>query len=108
MKKKTMPLLFATVLALSTTAAVGGAGCKTTSSPGTQADDAGIKVAVKAKLAADVRFSTLTNVEVNSTNGVVTLAGQVGSAADREAAAQLARSVKGVVRVNNELQVEKK
>ncbi|MEO8053731.1 MAG: BON domain-containing protein [Acidobacteriota bacterium] len=106
--KKTMPLLFATALALSTAAAIGGAGCKTTSSPGTQTDDAGIKVAVKAKLASDVRFSTLTNVAVNSTNGVVTLAGQVGSEADREAAGQLARSVKGVVRVNNELQVEKK
>ena len=67
---------------------------------------AGIKIAVKAKLAKDVRFSTLTNIEVNSTNGIVTLAGQVKSPADRAAAAEVARSVEGVVKVNNELQVE--
>ena len=83
------------------------AGCKTTSSPGRQVDDAAIKTAVKAKMAADVRLSTLTNIEVNSTNGVVTLAGQVGSEADRAQAAAVARSVDGVVRVNNELQVKR-
>ena len=83
-------------------------GCKTTQSPGAQVDDAGIKVAVKAKLAKDVRFSTLTNIDVNSTNGVVTLSGQVGSEADRAAAVELARTVDGVVRVNNELQVQAK
>ena len=54
------------------------AGCvKTTTSAGRQVDDAAIKTSVKAKLAADVKLSTLTNIEVNSTNGVVTLAGQV-------------------------------
>jgi hyperosmotically inducible protein len=82
-------------------------GCKTTSSPGRQVDDAAIKTAVKAKMAADVRLSTLTNIEVNSTNGVVTLAGQVGSDSDRAQAAAVARSVDGVVKVNNELQVKR-
>src|SRR5512132_4086138 len=81
--------------------------CKTTSSPGRQVDDAAIKTAVKAKMAADVRLSTLTNIEVNSTNGVVTLAGQVGSESDRAQAAAVARSVDGVVKVNNELQVKR-
>lgn len=80
--------------------------CKTTSSPGRQVDDASIKASVKAKLAADVRLSTLTNIEVNSTNGVVTLAGQVRDESDRIAAEQVARSVDGVVRVNNDLQVK--
>jgi osmotically-inducible protein OsmY len=84
------------------------AGCKTTSSPGRQIDDATIKTAVKAKLAADVKLSTLTNIEVNSTNGVVTLAGQVNDEDDRMRAAQVARSVDGVVRVNNDLQVKNK
>ena len=70
-------------------------------------DDAGIKVAVKAKLAEDVRFSTLTSIEVNSTNGIVTLSGQVSNEADRAAAAELTKSVSGVVSVNNELQVKK-
>ncbi len=104
--KKSLPFLFAAGLAVSSVAALGATGCKTTQSPGAQADDAGIKISVKAKLAADVRFSTLTNIEVNSTNGVVTLSGQVKNAADRDAAAELARTVKGVVKVNNELQIE--
>jgi hyperosmotically inducible protein len=81
--------------------------CKTTTSAGRQVDDAAIKASVKAKMAADVRLSTLTNIEVNSTNGVVTLAGQVGSEADRAQAAAVARSVDGVVKVNNELQVKR-
>ena len=104
--KKSLPLLFAAGLVVSSLGVLGGAGCKTSQSAGAQADDAGIKIAVKAKLAKDVRFSTLTNIEVNSTNGVVTLAGQVKNTADRDAAAVLARTVEGVVRVNNELQVE--
>jgi osmotically-inducible protein OsmY len=84
------------------------AGCKTTTSPGRQIDDASIKTAVKAKLAADVRLSTLTNVEVNSTNGVVTLAGEVHNMDEKRAAENVARSVDGVVRVNNNLQVKEK
>ena len=82
------------------------AACKTTTSPGTQVDDAAIKASVKAKLAADVKLSTLTNIEVNSTNGVVTLAGEVRDESDRVAAVAVARSVDGVVRVNNNLQVK--
>jgi hyperosmotically inducible protein len=85
---------------------LGLAACKTTTSAGRQVDDAGIKASVKAKLAADVRLSTLTNVEVNSTNGVVTLAGEVHNADERRLAGEVARGVDGVVRVNNELQVK--
>src|SRR5450830_2165143 len=81
--------------------------CKTTTSPKRQVDDAAIKTSVKAKLAADVRLSTLTNVEVNSTNGVVTLSGQVENESDRAQAAMVARSVDGVVKVNNQLQVKR-
>jgi osmotically-inducible protein OsmY len=84
------------------------AGCKTTTSPGRQIDDAAIKTSVKAKLAADVKLSTLTTIEVNSTNGIVTLAGQVNDPDDRMRAESVARSVDGVVRVNNELQVKNK
>ncbi|HKC25287.1 MAG TPA: BON domain-containing protein [Thermoanaerobaculia bacterium] len=47
-----------------------------------------------------------TNIEVNSTNGVVTLAGQVPNHLDKLKAEEVARSVEGVVRVNNDLQVE--
>jgi hyperosmotically inducible protein len=80
--------------------------CKTTSSAGRQVDDAAIKASVKAKMAADVRLSTLTNIEVNSTNGVVTLSGQVENESDRAQAVRVARSVDGVVKVNNELQIK--
>jgi hyperosmotically inducible protein len=96
---------FATALATVLLLA-GLAACKTTSSPHQQVDDGAIKASVKAKLAADVRLSTLTNVEVNSTDGVVTLAGKVKSDGERRMAAEVAHSVDGVVRVNNELQVE--
>ena len=82
------------------------AGCKTTTTPGRQVDDATIKAEVKTKLAKDVRLSTLTNVEVNSTNGVVTLAGEVHNIDEKRAAEEVARSVDGVVRVNNNLQVK--
>ncbi len=84
------------------------AACKSTTSPGRQVDDATIKAAVKAKLAADVRLSTLTNVEVNSTNGVVTLAGEVHNMDEKRAAGDVARTVDGVVRVNNNLQVKER
>ncbi len=82
-------------------------GCKTTTSPGRQVDDAAIKTSVKAKLAADVKLSTLTNIEVNSTNGVVTLAGMVNTQEEKMMAGDVARGVDGVVRVNNELQVKR-
>ncbi len=95
--------------ALALAVTVAAASCvKSTTSAGRQVDDAAIKTAVKAKLAADVKLSTLTNIEVNSTNGVVTLAGQVRDESDRIAAENVARSVDGVVRVNNNLQVQKR
>jgi len=100
-------LLFAaTVLALG----VFVSGCKTTTTTttGTQRDDTAIKTSVKAKLAADVQLSTLTNIEVNSTNGIVTLAGKVHNPDEKRFAEQVTKSVKGVVKVNNELQVERK
>jgi hypothetical protein len=71
-----------------------------------QTDDAGIKTSVKAKLAADVRFSTLTAVSVDVTNGIVTLAGPVHSSDEKQKIEEAARSVKGVVGVTNNLQVE--
>ncbi|MEO6325423.1 MAG: BON domain-containing protein [Thermoanaerobaculia bacterium] len=80
--------------------------CKSSQSLGAQVDDAGIKAKVKTALAKDVRLSTLTNVEVNSTNGIVSLAGQVPNSDDRRLAEQVAGRVSGVVSVNNNLQVE--
>lgn len=103
--KRSVP---AAMLALGLATAAGGwTACKSTQTIGEQTDDAGIKASVKAKLAKDVRFSTVTNIEVNSTNGVVTLAGQVHNIDEKRAAERVAASVAGVKKVNNELQIEK-
>lgn len=102
MKRQFIPITVAVVFALGLFAGA----CKTTSSPGRQVDDSAIKAKVKTKLASDVRLSTLTNIDVNSTNGIVTLAGQVHNPDERKLAAEVARSVEGVVEVHNELQVE--
>lgn len=93
-------------LTATSVASLGGAGCKTTTpAPVTRADGADIE-ALKAKLAQERRFSKLTKVIVNPSNGVVTLKGQVPSESDRDEAGRLASSVRGVAMIYNELQVE--
>jgi len=86
-------------------AAALAAGCTTTQSAGRQVDDASIHTALKAKLTAD-RFSNIVNIDINVTNGVVTLAGEVPNAMVKADAESEARSVNGVVRVINNLQVK--
>ena len=68
-------------------------------------DDTLITTAVKADLAKDVRLGTLTGIEVNTTQGVVTLAGKVHNGEEKALVEQKVRSVEGVVKVNNELQI---
>lgn len=80
-------------------------GCRTNESPEGQVNDLEITTQVKSKLAADVGLSSVTNVSVNSTNGVVTLSGQVDSEAAKAKAETLAGAVPKVVRVVNNLQV---
>jgi osmotically-inducible protein OsmY len=80
-------------------------GCNTVQPPARQATDAQITTQVKAKLASDVRASSLANIDVNTTNGVVTLAGEVESPEVRSKAEAAVASVSGVVRVNDNLQV---
>jgi hyperosmotically inducible protein len=79
--------------------------CNTSQSPDRQVKDSQITTEVKAKLASDVRASSLTNIEVNTTNGVVTLVGQVENGDVKSSAGSVAAGVTGVVRVNNNLQV---
>ena len=80
-------------------------GCNTVQPPNQQVKDAQITTQVKAKLASDVRPSSLANINVNTTNGVVTLAGGVESAEVKSKAETVTASVSGVMRVNNNLQV---
>jgi hyperosmotically inducible protein len=68
-------------------------------------DDLQITAQVKSKLASDVGASSVTNISVNSTNGVVTLSGQVDSPNIKTKAETVAGSVSKVVRVVDSLQV---
>ena len=81
------------------------AGCTTTQSPKRQVDDNAIHAAVMAKLTG-AHVSNILNVDVNVTNGVVTLAGEVPNAQVKAEAEQEVRSVSGVARVINNLQVK--
>jgi BON domain len=81
------------------------AGCRPNETVEGQAKDTKIKAQIKAKLASDVDASTLTSVEVNVTNGVVTLAGPVHSAEESQRIESTVRAVEGVKQVNNSLQV---
>src|SRR5258708_40006879 len=80
-------------------------GCRTNESPEGQVDDLQITAQVKTKLASDVGVSSVTNISVNSTNGVVTLSGQVNSGEVRTKAEEAARTVPTVVRAVYSLQV---
>jgi hyperosmotically inducible periplasmic protein len=76
-------------------------------SVGNVVDDTVITSTVKTELATDVRLDTLTNVEVSTTQGVVTLAGKVHNSEEKAMVEQKVRGVKGVVKVINELQIQK-
>jgi hypothetical protein len=83
-------------------------GCRTNETPAAQVDDMRIAADVKAKLASDIGLSTVTNVSVNSTNGVVTLSGQVDSNDVKSRVTAVAKNVPKVVRVVDALQVAPK
>jgi len=80
-------------------------GCRTNESPEKQVDDLQITAQVKTKLASDLGLSTVPNISVNSTNGVVTLSGQVDTAATKSKAESIAQSVPKVSQVVDNLQV---
>ena len=84
------------------------AGCRTNESPKEQVDDLQIATRVKAKLASDIGPSTVTDISVNSTNGVVTLSGEVGSADVKAKAVAVASAVPKVTKVVDVLQVATK
>ena len=67
--------------------------------------DAAITSAVKTKLLGDPDVKGL-NIDVDTTNGVVTLTGVVHTAAERTEALRLARDTKGVKNVKNNLKLE--
>jgi hyperosmotically inducible protein len=93
---------FVVVLAI-----MGLVGCQATTgkTAGETVSDASISTAVQSKLTAD-RISNFTRVDVDTERGVVSLNGVVQSAEQKAHAAELARQVNGVKKVNNNLQVQ--
>src|SRR5687767_1062191 len=69
---------------------------------------AALTTKVKSALAADAGMRTMTGINVDSEDGVVTLKGKVDSADAKKKAEAIAKKVDGVKRVKNELKVEKK
>ena len=61
---------------------------------------------VKTALASDAGLSTMTGINVDSDNGVVTLKGKVDSADAKKKAEEVAKKVDGVKSVKNELRIE--
>jgi osmotically-inducible protein OsmY len=82
-------------------------GCRTNETPRAQVDDLKITADLKSKLASGVGLSSVTDISVNSTNGVVTLSGDVNSADVKDKAESIAKSIPNVVRVDDNLQVIK-
>lgn len=107
MTKRVPPVIRCSLVAALISIVIFAEGCNTTEPPNQQLSDAQITTRVKAKLASDVGGSSLVNVEASTTNGVVTLAGQVQSADVKQKAETVTASVPGVVRVNNNLQVQR-
>jgi hyperosmotically inducible periplasmic protein len=69
------------------------------------ASDATLTTKVHTALANDVGMRTLTKINVDSSNGVVTLKGEVDSPDTRRRAEEVAKKVSGVSSVRNELKV---
>jgi len=82
------------------------AGCQTMTgrTAGRNVDDATISASVKTRLIAE-KASNLTRIDVETTNGVVSLNGVVQSSQQKAHAEDLARHVDGVRGVNNNLQI---
>ena len=87
---------------------IGLAGCNVfrgQSTAGQYVDDVAITTKGKAELLDSKKVDGL-DVNVASKNGYVTLTGYASSAEERTRAGQLARDVKGVRGVDNELQIK--
>jgi len=94
-KKAIMGLMFLTLV---------GCQAMTGQTMGENIDDASLTASVKTSLVGD-KAANLTRIEVDTTNGVVSLNGVVDSAQQKSRAEELTRRVNGVKGVKNNLQV---
>jgi len=74
---------------------------------GNAVSDAAITTAVKSKMLADTKVGGL-KIDVDTSNGVVTLTGDVSSAAEKAEAMRLARETDGVKSVRDKLTIGSK
>ena len=85
--------------------ALSGCQSPTGKTVGQTMNDASISTAVQTKLTSD-RLSNFPRINVDTERGVVNLSGVVETEAQRERVERLARQVDGVIRVNNNLQIQ--
>jgi hyperosmotically inducible protein len=84
----------------------GLAGCANTGEKtGAYVDDSWITSKVKSEMVANKSVSAR-NITVNTSKGVVTLTGTAATAQESDKAAEIARSVKGVTSVQNDIRVQ--
>ena len=95
-------LLSVTVLSLILTS---GCTALTGKTAGSNVDDATITASVKTNLAAE-KADTLTRIDVDTNEGIVSLNGVVESAAMKQRAAEIAQRTSGVKNVVNNLQIQ--
>lgn len=79
-------------------------GCAHTKT-GEYVDDSWITSKVKTEMIADKAVKAH-NITVNTNNGVVTLSGTAGTVQESTKAVEIARSVKGVTAVENDIRVQ--
>ena len=84
-------------------------GCTATTgkTAGENVDDATVTAAVKSQLVMD-KAANLTRIDVDTDHGVVHLNGIVDSSEQKARAQELARRVKGVRKIVNDLQVARR
>ena len=70
-----------------------------------KAEDGWITTKIKSEFAVD-KLVSATNIKVNTDNGVVHLSGVAKNRDEANRAVQIARNVKGVKSVRNEMQIE--
>jgi osmotically-inducible protein OsmY len=84
---------------------VSGASIKPKTTIGEDIDDASITAQVKISLLYH-RSTSAINTKVETNNGVVTLYGKAGNAAEKDLAGKFANDVSGVKSVNNRMTIE--
>ena len=103
-----LPNFISVVLSCALLALLGAlSGCQSTTgkTAGQTMSDASISTAVQTKLTSD-RVSNFPRIDVDTERGVVNLSGVVETEAQRARAERLTHQVDGVVKVNNNLQIQ--